>query len=77
MELPRRGEKGERWRKRTDQDRVTQMLALLAFAFCRGALNRPVELLPTSVKPLTNPRWWALVDSNHGPHPYQGCALTT
>ncbi len=21
--------------------------------------------------------WWALVDSNHGPHPYQGCALTT
>jgi len=23
------------------------------------------------------PEWWALVDSNHGPHPYQGCALTT
>jgi len=22
-------------------------------------------------------KWWALVDSNHGPHPYQGCALTT
>ena len=21
--------------------------------------------------------WWAIVDSNHGPHPYQGCALTT
>ena len=21
--------------------------------------------------------WWALVDSSHGPHPYQGCALTT
>ncbi len=20
--------------------------------------------------------WWAFVDSNHGPHPYQGCALT-
>ena len=20
---------------------------------------------------------WACVDSNHGPHPYQGCALTT
>ena len=21
--------------------------------------------------------WWAAVDSNHRPHPYQGCALTT
>jgi hypothetical protein len=21
-------------------------------------------------------RWWAWVDSNHRPHPYQGCALT-
>ena len=20
--------------------------------------------------------WWAHVDLNHGPHPYQGCALT-
>lgn len=20
--------------------------------------------------------WWALVDSNHRPHPYQRCALT-
>src|SRR5215472_14860194 len=22
-------------------------------------------------------RWWAIEDSNLGPHPYQGCALTT
>ena len=22
------------------------------------------------------PAYWALVDSNHRPHPYQGCALT-
>ena len=21
--------------------------------------------------------WWAIEDSNLGPHPYQGCALTT
>jgi hypothetical protein len=21
--------------------------------------------------------WWVWVDSNHRPHPYQGCALTT
>ncbi len=22
------------------------------------------------------PKWWAWVDSNYRPHPYQGCALT-
>ena len=22
-------------------------------------------------------QWWAIEDSNLGPHPYQGCALTT
>ena len=22
-------------------------------------------------------KWWVWVDSNHRPHPYQGCALTT
>ena len=22
-------------------------------------------------------RWWVWEDSNHRPHPYQGCALTT
>ena len=22
-------------------------------------------------------KWWAWVDSNYRPHPYQGCALTT
>jgi len=21
--------------------------------------------------------WWAWIDSNYRPHPYQGCALTT
>ena len=31
-----------------------------------GAL--PAELWPR--------RWWVWVDSNHRPHPYQGCALT-
>ena len=23
------------------------------------------------------PTQWAILDSNQGPHPYQGCALTT
>ena len=22
-------------------------------------------------------KWWAILDSNQGPHPYQGCALAT
>ena len=22
-------------------------------------------------------RWWAFLDSNQGPHPYQGCALAS
>ncbi len=25
---------------------------------------------------LTRLNWWVWVDSNHRPHPYQGCALT-
>ena len=24
----------------------------------------------------TTAKWWAWVDSNYRPHPYQGCALT-
>ncbi len=52
-----------------------------------GAL--PTELWPLQVEPagLSNPlfcrsedcrawTWWAWVDSNYRPHPYQGCALT-
>ena len=45
-----------------------------------GAL--PAELRPQSFVP-SNPstgklpgEWWARVDSNYRPHPYQGCALT-
>ena len=29
-----------------------------------------------SYSPVVVAAWWAFVDSNHGPHPYQGCALT-
>ena len=36
-----------------------------------GAL--PAELRPQ----LFNYIWWAWMDSNHRPHPYQGCALTS
>ena len=33
--------------------------------------------LTTGHWPLATSCWWAWVDSNYRPHPYQGCALTT
>ena len=30
-----------------------------------------------AVPPHQAPAWWACLGSNQGPHPYQGCALTT
>jgi hypothetical protein len=56
--------------------------------YCGGAdrdrtcdlLNANQALSQLSYSPKKN-LWlwikWACVDSNHGPHPYQGCALTT
>ena len=32
--------------------------------------------LPAELKPHFNYTWWAWMDLNHRPHPYQGCALT-
>ena len=29
-----------------------------------------------SYSPMIDKGWWAWVDSNYRPHPYQGCALT-
>ena len=51
----------------------------------QGSNLRPPECksgaLPTELQPHKLNGWqqikWACVDSNHGPHPYQGCALTT
>ena len=42
-----------------------------------GAGALPTELWPHVHMAWCEKRvWWALVDSNHRPHPYQGCALT-
>ena len=50
-------------------------------AFCGlSGEHSPFSLfghLGNALRGLTSLFWWALVDSNHGPHPYQGCALTT
>ena len=44
----------------------------------RWATHRRVTPPPPSLSGITPARrWWAFVDSNHGPHPYQGCALTS
>ena len=52
----------------------------------RGKPLRPLALLARLRRPLRNSparrisgatdKWWAWVDSNYRPHPYQGCALT-
>ncbi len=43
-----------------------------------GSNRRPpackADALPAELWPQV---WWVWVDSNHRPHPYQGCALTT
>ena len=38
----------------------------------------PLVVHTTTMVSITNRRdkWWAWVDSNYRPHPYQGCALT-
>ena len=48
-----------------------------------GGARRVRTADPRLAKPVLSrlsygPRcWWVWVDSNHRPHPYQGCALTT
>ncbi len=42
-----------------------------------GAPRQGWEGAPNARLEIHHYEWWALVDSNHGPHPYQGCALTT
>jgi hypothetical protein len=35
--------------------------------------RKPFDWIVNSTQ---NEKWWAICDSNTGPHPYQGCALT-
>ena len=48
----------------------------------RGGARRPRTADPRLAKPVLSQLsygptvWWVWVDSNHRPHPYQGCALT-
>ena len=40
----------------------------------QSRLKKPIRAIFT--KFFSNDEWWVWVDSNHRPHPYQGCALT-
>ena len=40
-----------------------------------GTLSQPVY--GATKRSLKQAIWWAWIDSNYRPHPYQGCALTT
>ena len=63
--------------------RIDKKRKILSFVFSNFFLNdsklsydikKPFELFLKRSDCLLN---WAAVDSNHRPHPYQGCALTT
>jgi hypothetical protein len=78
-------------RKKKKRKKETEKLSETLIGFCRlsassslwwsqaGSNRRPsackADALPAELWPRT--RWWVWVDSNHRPHPYQGCALTT
>ena len=47
-----------------------QVLSQLSYSPLKTTMNS----LPHLRKQIK--RWWAWVDSNYRPHPYQGCALT-
>ena len=38
---------------------------------------RPYSVVKELVQPIPLAGWWAWVESNYRPHPYQGCALAT
>jgi hypothetical protein len=46
--------------------KLKSFLAVSLFSF-QGASSKSFQI----------PKWWAQVDSNHRPHAYQACALTT
>ena len=53
-----------------DPLRARQVLSQLSYSPSVLFSPKPIVHVYPSV------RWWAWVDSNHRPHPYQGCALT-
>ena len=49
-----------------------------SFQRTRPDLNvEPLQILWCALDPELPYSWWVWEDSNHRPHPYQGCALTT
>jgi hypothetical protein len=67
-------------RDRTDDLMLAKhALSQLSYGPCQRSGAKPESLrtgrAPAPAAPNAS-RWWARVDSNYRPHPYQGCALT-
>ena len=66
-----------------ERDRTADLLrarqALSQLSYSPRASARPVADASARAPFAPTPPldWWVWVDSNHRPHPYQGCALTT
>jgi hypothetical protein len=51
-----------------------QVLSQLSYSPTSSPQKRRIRAFRTTRQ--LRPRWWAWVESNYRPHPYQGCALT-
>lgn len=58
-------------------DEFAKTLAVHKEACLKGIKKEPEGSIDIISNSSTCMKWWAAVDSNHRPHPYQGCALTT
>ena len=58
-------------------DEFAKTLANTKVTCLKGIKKEPVGSIDSISPSSTCMKWWAAVDSNHRPHPYQGCALTT
>ena len=58
-------------------DEFAKTLANTKVTCLKGIKKEPIGSFESISPSSTCMKWWAAVDSNHRPHPYQGCALTT
>ena len=59
------------------QASATLLKAIVILLFTRRGAKGYIVYMPERQQRSKNKIWWAQVDSNHRPHAYQACALTT